>query len=104
MLCTLVDWMDISVLKEKENPFFNRKELSILIKHPKLPTPSKAELIKNLAEKNSVDESQIIVDYIFSKKGSTESFASVKILKEKPEKKSRQMEGEKVETQASQTV
>ena len=78
--------MQMSVVEEKENPFLNRKELVVELKHPGKSTPSKAELIKELASAHSVDESQVKIDYIFTKKGMPESLAKVKILKEKPKK------------------
>lgn len=96
---TLVD-MDITIQEEKENPFFKRKELSLLLKHPKSATPTKALLIKELASMYKADESQVVVDYIFTKKGISESFAKVKILQEKLPAK----EGEKTEAQASKTA
>lgn len=76
--------MQMTVVEEKENPFFKRKELTVLLKHDATSTPSKAELIKTLAASNNVDESQVIIDYIFTKKGISESLARVKILSEKP--------------------
>lgn len=92
--------MEVKILEEKENPFFKRKELKIQIKHENSATPSKAELAKQLAEKNSVDVSQVVIDYIFTKKGLAESFAKVKILKEK-QKVEVQKKEEKSEAQAS---
>ncbi len=71
-------------MEEKENQFMKRKELIVEIKHDKAATPSKAELVKMLAAQNSVEESQVVIDYIFTKVGIPESFAKVKILKEKP--------------------
>jgi len=97
MLYTLVK-MEIFVESEKENPFFPRKELKIILKHPSAATPSKSELKKELASRYGCDESQIIIDYIFTKKGVCESLAKVKILKEKPK------EEKKVEAQASENL
>ncbi len=74
----------VSVIEEKDNPFFKRKEVTLLLKHDSVSTPSKAELVKMLATSNGVDESQIVVEYIFSKKGVCESLAKVLILNEKP--------------------
>lgn len=97
--------MEINILEEKENPFFKRKDLKIEIKHPASPTPSKAEITKSLASKYSVDESQIVIDYVFSKRGLGMSFVSCKILHEKPkETKKEEPKGESVETQASATA
>jgi ribosomal protein S24E len=105
MLSTWVDRMDFDVLEEKENVFFARKELQLSIKHPKLATPKKQELVKELSEKYSVPEDQVVVDFIFSKKGLNESVAKVKIYKEKPkikQKKEEKPKGEKSEAQASE--
>ena len=92
--------MEIIVIEEKENQFFKRKDIILLIKHESSSTPSKVELIKSFAATNSVDESQVVVDYIFSKSGTNESFAKVKILKEKP-KVVEKKEEKKVEAQTS---
>ena len=102
--------MEIVVLEEKDNKLFNRKEMKVLFKHSGSSTPTKSEVVKNFAMQNSVDESQVIVDYIVTQKGSAESLARIKILKEKPkvqpsaEKKAENKEVEKVEAQASQST
>lgn len=98
--------MKINILKEKENPFLERKELELQIIHTNEPTPSKNELIKKIGEMFSVKETHIKIDYIFSRKGLQEAFAKVKIYKkpipqevkeEKPEKKEEAKEPEKKE-------
>ncbi len=91
MHSTLVN-MEIEILEEKDNPFFERKEVKVNIKHLNAPTPSKEELKKELASKLSVDASLIQIDYIFTKKGVAESFAKVKVLKKKPEVKEEKKE------------
>lgn len=96
----------MTVVEEKENPFFKRKEQIVLLKHEATSTPSKAEVTKQLAAANNVDESQIVIDYIFTKSGISESMTKVKILKEKPPvKEEPKKEGEKKdETQANQSA
>ena len=79
MLCMLVN-MEMIITEEKENPFLNRKELKLKLKHLGATTPSKTDLIKELVSKYSIDEKQVSIDYIFSIKGIGESFAKVKIL------------------------
>lgn len=79
--------MDFEVLEENENVFFARKELKLSIKHQKSPTPKKQELAKELSAKYSVPEDHVVVDFIYSKKGTNESVAKVKIYKEKPKVK-----------------
>jgi len=100
MLFTLVD-MEIVIIEEKENPFFKRKDLKIRIKHLGSPTPSKADIIKELASKYDVDQPQVQIDYIFSQRGLGESFVSCKILREKPQEIKKEEKGGNVETQAS---
>ncbi len=95
--------MQFDILDEKDNKFFKRRELTLLLKHDATATPSKAELVKSLAASQSVvDESQVVVDYIFTKKGVCESLAKVKILHEKPAVKKEageEKEGKPVEAQ-----
>lgn len=86
--------MEIEILEEKENPFFKRKEVKVEVKHPGKATPSKTELIEELASKYSVAKDCIKIDYIFTKKGVPSSFAKVKIEKS---------EEVKSEAQASET-
>ena len=99
--------MKIKIVEEKENPFFKRKDLRVEVNHESAPTPSKAELSKELASKYNVDEAQVVIDYIFTMKGLSKTTAKVKILKEKPKLKAEEIkkpEGEKSdEAQTSQT-
>ena len=76
--------MKIEIIEKKDSPFFNRKELKISVKHDTDSTPSKEEIKKDLAVSNQVDVSQIVVDFVSTKKGVCESLANVKILNEKP--------------------
>ena len=90
--------MEFEILEEKDNPFFERKELKLRIKHPQAPTPSKQEVKKELASKYSVPEENIVLDYIFSKKGLNEAIVKVKIYKGKaPISKEKVKEGKKEE-------
>lgn len=91
------------MLEEKENPFFRRKDVKALVKHEGSATPAKSELVKNLAASNSVDETQVVIDFVFTKKGEAESLVKAKILKEKPAA-SATKEVQKVETQTSQSA
>lgn len=93
--------MELEIKEEKENPLLGRKELKIEIKHTGASTPPKQELVKQLASKYSVPEDQVLINYIFTKKGIGESFAKVKIYKEKPKVKEKKKE-EKSEAQTSE--
>ncbi len=79
--------MEMTIIEEKENPFLKRKEIKVRLKHHESPTPPKADLVKELASHYAVEESQVVIDYVFSIKGIGESLAKVKILLEKPEVK-----------------
>jgi len=81
MLYTLVN-MEILIKEEKDNIFFNRKELKLEVKHEKSATPSKQEIIKALASMFNVQEQQVLIDYILTKKGCCVSVVKAKILKE----------------------
>lgn len=76
--------MEIKIVKERENPFFKRKDLGVEVKHIGEPTPRTDDLKKELTKICKVDESQILVDYILTKRGVGESTAKVRILNEKP--------------------
>lgn len=92
--------MEIKVKEEKDNPFFERKELLLELKHPNSKTPSKPELLKDLTSKYSAPEENILVDYIFTKKGITQSVAKVKIYKKKPKIKTVEKKEEKPKKEA----
>jgi len=72
--------MEITVTEEKENPFLKRKELKLRLKHLSSATPAKADIVKELAAKYSVADDQIVINYVYSVKGLSESIAKVKIL------------------------
>jgi ribosomal protein S24E len=76
--------MQATIIEEKVNPFFKRKELTVLLKHEAFATPSKAELVKELVGTQDVQESQVVIEYISTKKGICESIAKVMILNEAP--------------------
>lgn len=84
MFYTLVN-MEMTILEEKENKFFNTKELKIKVKHTGMQTPPKADVVKEIASKYGVDGSRVVVNYIFSVKGLGESFGKAKVLGEKNE-------------------
>lgn len=76
--------MKIEIIENRESPFFKRKDLKISVKHDADSTPSKEEIKKDLAVSQQVDVTQVVVDFVDTKKGVCESLASVKILNEKP--------------------
>lgn len=102
MPCMLGDWMEWQVIEEIENKLFNRKEIKLNVKHAKLATPSKSQLLKELAVKYSVPEENVLIDYVMTHKGTNESLVKIKIYKQKPKIKVKKSKGEKkVEAQDS---
>jgi len=79
-----VDDMDIKILEEKDNKLLERKEIKFSVRHEKAATPKKQDLIKELAAKYSAPEENVVIDYVFTKKGMSLSDVKAKIYKEKP--------------------
>lgn len=71
--------MEIEVLEEKKNPFFDRIDLKLIIKHPNASTPSKDEVKKLIASKYDVKEDQVLIDYILGRKGLQEALIKAKL-------------------------
>jgi len=71
--------MEIEIIEEKENPFLERKELTVLIRHYNEPTPSKQQIIEEISKKYDVDKNRILINYVLSKRGKTEAIAKIKI-------------------------
>jgi len=76
--------MDLKILEENENKLLDRKEVKLSVKHDKAATPKKQDVIKELAAKYSSPEENVVLDFIFTKKGTSESVIKAKIYKEKP--------------------
>jgi len=62
--------MELKILKESQNPLFNRKEVFASVEESKIP--SNEEVIAALSEKYSVEKNAIRVKNIASKFGSNE--------------------------------
>ena len=87
--------MNIKVIEEKENPFFERKELTLELTHEGAATPPKDRLLEEMSSKYKVEKDFILIDYIFSKKGVNKSIAKVKVYKKKPKIKKKKEKLEK---------
>ncbi len=71
--------MEIDISSEKDNPFLKRKELEINIKHDGSPTPSKSEIVKSIAERYSVPETHVMLNYVLTSKGTNITIGKIKI-------------------------
>lgn len=75
--------MKVSIKKQKENPLFKRKELSLEIEHEENKTPSKAELQQYMAKEVKKDVENVEIKNIFSDCGMAKSKAKVFVWEEK---------------------
>lgn len=94
--------MKIEVLEQKKNPLLKRDELSIGLEHPGKATPSRKEILPELAKALKSKEELLIIDKIFSVPGRSISKARVlayskreEIPREKLEKMKGRMEPKK---------
>ena len=70
--------MEMEIRKERENKLLKRKEIEVYLDHTGKPTPTRLEILKELAKKLKVKEDLIIVDKIFSETG--KACSRVKVL------------------------
>lgn len=61
--------LKIEILKEFENPLLNRKELECIVRHPKVATPTRAEIRNTLAALLNCDKEALFVEKIISEFG-----------------------------------
>ncbi len=92
--------MDMKLLEEKNDVFFNRKILLLEIKHDGQPTPSRKQVEELIAQQFNVDITHIDIDYIRTKAARNESKIKAYIY-EKPIKE-KETKGEESEAQTQQ--
>lgn len=77
---SVVNWMasmKIQVLEQKRNPLLKRDEVLISLEHPGKATPSRKEILPELAKALKSGEDLLIIDRIFSLPGKNLSKARV---------------------------
>lgn len=94
--------MNMKIVSEKENPLLKRREVVAEISHPGASTPPRKEMLAGLSKSLKTKESLIVVDKIFTRKGSPSCEARVLVYKkeedipkEKLEKQKRRSEKKK---------
>lgn len=75
-------FMKIEIVSEKENPFMERKEISVNIMHDREPTPNKAAVQKMLSKELKKEPVHIEIRQIISRGGMGFSDARVFVWKE----------------------
>jgi ribosomal protein S24E len=53
--------MEVEVLREKENPLLERKEVEFRVSHPNAPTPKRAEVLELLSKKLGVKPELVVI-------------------------------------------
>ncbi len=76
--------MTLKITKEKENPLFNRKEISFELSAE--ITPSHTEILNLISKKLSIPEENIKVKKITGRFGSKNFLISANVYKEKKDK------------------
>jgi small subunit ribosomal protein S24e len=73
---------DIQILSEKENQFFNRKDVAFDLTHPATGTPNRVEVKKKLAALKAVDENLVFIKSMRSRMGKHEIKGEATIYKD----------------------
>jgi len=87
--------IEVKIVEKKENPFLERTDLKLLVKHSNQPTPTRKEIIKQISGKLKADASKVVIDYIFTETGKSESKVKAKVYKGKPPVKKVKKKAEK---------
>jgi len=73
--------MELEILNENKSPLLGRKEVYLKATFLKQPTPSKAELTKEIAAKMKVDENLLAIKKIEQKFGSNYCKITINVYK-----------------------
>lgn len=76
--------MTLKIIKETENPLFNRKEISFEISAEIIP--SHKEVVELISKKLSVPEENIVINKVAGKFGSKDFTINANVYKSKEEK------------------
>jgi len=64
---------DVQILEEKENVFFNRKDLRFLLTYPDSGTPNRLEVKKTIAASKAADENLVYIKELKPRMGKHEA-------------------------------
>ncbi len=73
--------MKMEILERKKNPLMKREEVMFSMEHGGKATPSRKDLLKEVAGKLKVKENLLIIDRIFSATGKSQSNLKVLVYK-----------------------
>ncbi|MEM5793344.1 MAG: hypothetical protein QXY45_03245 [Candidatus Aenigmatarchaeota archaeon] len=92
--------INFQVITDKENKPLKRRDIYIIIDHPREPTPKKDDLIKLIAEKFNGNPENIEL-WIFTEKGRARTKVKSYIWKEKKVKKEKEEKKNESEGESS---
>ncbi|MBN2330449.1 MAG: hypothetical protein JXC85_01415 [Candidatus Aenigmarchaeota archaeon] len=75
--------MKLEIVTEKDNPLRKRKRYWLGAEHPGKETPSRHELLPEVVRKLGTKEELVVIDKIFSERGSAKSAIKVLVYKDK---------------------
>ena len=75
--------MKMEVKEEKKNPLMKREEILMRVEHEGMATPSRKDMIEEVAKKLKADKDIIIIDKIFSASGISRSRVKVHVYRKK---------------------
>ncbi len=70
--------MKIEIVSQKKNPLVGREDVHIRINHEGQRTPSRQEILKEIAHSLKTNEDRVIIDRIFTVQG--RAISDVKVL------------------------
>lgn len=77
--------MKLEIISEKDNPLRKRKEYWLSADHADKETPSRHDLLPEVAKKLGSKEELIVLDKIFSERGAAKSRVKVQVYNDKKE-------------------
>ncbi len=79
--------MELEIISEKDNPFFNRKEVDFVLKFPREKTPSRNVARETIAERFNYKKKMVVLDHLKPATGKAEAVGYAKLYKTEEEAK-----------------
>lgn len=77
--------MEINIEESKDNIALNRKDIRFVVKHPKAPTPKRADVGALIAKQFGVDQALVVVEHMHTPFGAYTTEGEARIYKNKEE-------------------
>jgi ribosomal protein S24E len=77
LISQIVVYMKIEIISQKKNPLVGREDVHMRIDHQGQRTPSRQEILKEIARMLRTNDDRVIIDRIFTVQGQAVSNANV---------------------------